>query len=229
MSCGLYLFPSTYAQFDRRETSVLYKPSLSRTTSPSAISLEDLEGPSNRLIRTVWMWSFRISNGDLGRPPHSSRRYVRETVRGAKAAPVVKIIAASAESLLEPRSTINYILGGPVEDQYQSKNQKKRLLRVATVWARVSTIHIPDSSGPIRPIDDLISFPLINLSRVITPHHDALLLTLCINNFHMHRVLVDLGSVADLLQLPAFWHMNFSFNRLSSYGRILFGLTGQPQ
>ena len=157
------------------------------------------------------------------------RRYVRETVRGANVAPVVKRIAASTEPLLEPRSTINYILGGPVEDPYQSKNQKKRLLRVATVWARVSTIHVLDSSGTIQPNDDLISFPLVNLSRVITPHHDALLLTLCINNFNVHRVLVDLGSVADLLQLPAFRQMNFSFNRLSSTGRILSGLTGQPQ
>ena len=157
------------------------------------------------------------------------RRYVRETVRGAKAAPVVKRIAASAEPLLEPQPTINYILGGPIEDQYQYKNQKKRLLRVATVWARVRTIQVPDSSGPIQPIDDLISFPLVNLSRVITPHHDALLLTLCINNFDVHRVLVNLGSVADLLQLPAFRQMNFSFNRLSLTGRILSGLTGQPQ
>ena len=157
------------------------------------------------------------------------RRYVQEMVRGAKTAPVVERIAASVEPLLEPRSTINYILGSPVDDQYQFKNQKKRLLRVATVWARVSTIHVLDSSGAIQPIDDLISFPPVNLSRVITLHHDALLLTLCINNFDVHRVLVDLCSATDLLQLPAFRQMNFSFNRLSSTGRIMSGLTGQPQ
>ena len=45
-----------------------------RGTSPSTISLEDLEGPSNRLIRTVWMRSSRISEGALGQPPHSSTR-----------------------------------------------------------------------------------------------------------------------------------------------------------
>ena len=31
------------------------------------------------------------------------------------------------------------------------------------------------------------------------PHYDALVLTLCINGFDVHRVLVDLGSAADLL------------------------------
>ena len=37
----------------------------------------------------------------------------------------------------------------------------------------------------------------------------------------MHRVLVDPGSVADLLQLLAFRQMNISFDRLSSTGKIL--------
>ena len=42
----------------------------------------------------------------------------------------------------------------------------------------------------------------------------------------MHRVLVDPGSAANLLQLPAFKQMNISFDRLSSTGRILFGFNG---
>ena len=42
----------------------------------------------------------------------------------------------------------------------------------------------------------------------------------------MHRVLVDPGSAADLLQLPAFRQMNISFDRLSSIGRILSGFKG---
>ena len=39
----------------------------------------------------------------------------------------------------------------------------------------------------------------------------------------MHRVLVDLGSAVNLLQLPAFKQMNIYFDRLSSAGRILPG------
>ena len=75
-SCGLHLFPNACAQFNSREISVLYKPSSSGRTNPSTISLEDLNWPSNRLIRTVWMWHSRISKGALGRPPHSSTRYL---------------------------------------------------------------------------------------------------------------------------------------------------------
>ena len=68
------LVSHTRAQFDGREISVLCKPSLSGRTNTSAISLKDLEDPSNLLIHTVWMRSFRISEGALGRPPHSSTR-----------------------------------------------------------------------------------------------------------------------------------------------------------
>ena len=82
----------------------------------------------------------------------------------------------------------------------------------------MNTIHVLDSSRAIQPID-----PPINPSRVITPHHDALVVTLCINDFDVHRVLVNPGSKVDLLQLPAFRKMNISFDRLSSAGIILFG------
>ena len=77
------------------------------------------------------------------------RRYVRVTICGAEAAPAVERIAAKVEFPPEPQPTINYILGGPVDDQYQSKHQKMRLLRAATARARVNTIHIPDSSKAI--------------------------------------------------------------------------------
>ena len=154
------------------------------------------------------------------------RRYVRETVCGAEAAPAVERITASVELLLEPRPTINYILGGLVDDQYQSKRQKRRLLRAATTRAWVNTIHVPDSSRVIQQIDGPISFPPINPSRVITPHHDALVLTSCINDFDVHRELVDPDNAADLLQLLTFKQMNISFDRLSSAYRILFGFNG---
>ena len=100
------------------------------------------------------------------------------------------------------------------------------MLHAATVQARVNNIHVLDSSRAIQPIDDPISFPPINPSKVITPHHDALVLTLCINDFDVHRVLVDPNSAADLLQLPAFRQMNISLDRLSSARRILCGFNG---
>ena len=58
------------------------------------------------------------------------------------------------------------------------------------------------------------------------PHYNALVLTLYINGFDLHRVLVDLGSAVDLVQLLAFIHMNLSFGMLNSVGRILSGFNG---
>ena len=42
----------------------------------------------------------------------------------------------------------------------------------------------------------------------------------------MHKVLVDLGSVTDLLHLPAFQQMKVPLDHLSSTGRVLSGFNG---
>ena len=86
----------------------------------------------------------------------------------------------------------------------------------------MNTINISDNSKAIQPVNGPISFPPINPSRVITPHHDALVLTLCINNFDVHRVLVNPGSTADL----AFRQMKVPLDKLNLGGRILSKFNG---
>ena len=154
------------------------------------------------------------------------RGYIRDSPRPIEATPIAERIAALSELPSEPWPTINYILGGLANDQYQSSRQRKKLLRVATVQDRVNTISALDNSKAIQPVDSLISFPPINPSRVITPHHDALVLTLCINNFDVHRVPIDPGSAADLLHVPAFRRMQMQLDKLISASRILFGFNG---
>ena len=61
----------------------------------------------------------------------------------------------------------------------------------------VNVVHIRGSKEETKPIDDPISFPPVNLTRVFFPHYDALVLNLYINSFDVHRVLVDPGSVAN--------------------------------
>ena len=65
------------------------------------------------------------------------------------------------------------------------------------------------------------SFSHVNSNRRILPHYHALVLTLSINGFDVHRVLVDPGSAADLLQLLAFEQMKFSLGMLNSTRWIL--------
>ena len=90
----------------------------------------------------------------------------------------------------------------------------------------MNAVHIESSQGEAKSINDTISFPSVNPYRVIMPYYDALVLTLCINGFDVHRVQVDLSSVADLLQLPTFIHMKLSSSMLNSSRRILFSFNG---
>ena len=100
------------------------------------------------------------------------------------------------------------------------------MLRAASVIAQINTISTLESGTTIQPVNDPISFPPINPTRVITPHYDVLVLTLCINNFDVHRVLVNPSSATDLLHLPAFQQMKVLLDHLSSAGRILSGFNG---
>ena len=99
-------------------------------------------------------------------------------------------------------------------------------MRVAIVKAKVNAIHAEGKNDETKPIDGPISFPYVNLNRIIMPHYDALILTLNINNFDVHKVLVDLDSATDLLQLPAFKKIKLSIGVVNTAGRILFGFNG---
>ena len=100
------------------------------------------------------------------------------------------------------------------------------MLCAALVRARVNTVRAQEIITAVQPVDDPISFPPINPTRVITLNYDALVLTVGINNFDVHRVLVDPGSAADLLHLPALKQMRVPLDRLSSAGRVLSGFNG---
>ena len=100
------------------------------------------------------------------------------------------------------------------------------MLRTASVRARVNIVSAQENITTVQPVDGPISFPPINPTRVITPHYDALKLTVGINIFYVHRVLVDPDSAADLLHLPAFKQMRVPLNHLSFAGRVLSGFNG---
>ena len=151
------------------------------------------------------------------------RRFIREPTRGTETAPVADRAIAATEHPSKSRPIINFVLGGPINDQYQSKRQRRKMLRTALVRTRVNTISTLESSTTVQPIDGHISFPPINPAQVITPHYDALILTLCINNFDVHRVLVDPSNASKLSHLLAFRQMKVPLSHLSSAGRVLSG------
>ena len=57
-------------------------------------------------------------------------------------------------------------------------------------------------------------------------HKDVLVLTLLVGGFDVRRVLVDLGSSVDLLQMSVYKQMGYSPFALENLGRFLFGFNG---
>ena len=154
------------------------------------------------------------------------RRFIREPSHGTETAHTADRVIVAIEHPSEPHPAINYVLGGPIDDQYQSKKHRRKMLRATTIKARVNTIRTLENSTVVQSIDGPISFPSINPTRVITPHYDALILTLCINNFDVHKILVDPGSAVELLHLPAFMQMKVPLSYLISADIILSRFNG---
>ena len=146
------------------------------------------------------------------------RRYVKDVDHKEESEQVVDRITTEAAILSEFMLAINYIIGGPSDNQYQLKRQQKKLLIAATVKARINAIHTKGSHEETNPIDGFISFPPLNPNRIIMPHYDVLVLTLYINGFDVHGVLVDPSNAKNLLQLPAFKQMKLSLVMLNSTG-----------
>ncbi|XP_034699385.1 uncharacterized protein LOC117924780 [Vitis riparia] len=121
------------------------------------------------------------------------------------------------------RAMINYIYGGPLDAECNSKRKKQRLLRAATIQEHVSLVQPGLVNGSIHPIDGTIVFPAPDPSRVLQPHQDALILTIGVGNYDVKRILIDPGSSADLLQVAVIKRMGFEPSNLENPGRTLSG------
>ena len=67
-------------------------------------------------------------------------RYIREIDHGVESGQAEDRVTAGAIAPSESKPAINYILGGPSYDQYQSKHQQKKLLRATTVKTKDQNI-----------------------------------------------------------------------------------------
>ncbi|XP_034689225.1 uncharacterized protein LOC117917110 [Vitis riparia] len=97
-----------------------------------------------------------------------------------------------------PKAVINYINGGPSDEEINSKRKRQKLLREAMT-------------------------PHGYYVRTATP----LILSLGIDKFNVRRILVDPGSSADLVQAAVISHMvGHNLVGLENPGRILSGFNG---
>ena len=83
-----------------------------------------------------------------------------------------------------------------------SKKARKTYLRmVQNVWLTGSVLKIARRESPI------IGFSEEDARHLHHPHDDALVVSIRIEDYNMHRVLVDNGSSTDILYYPAFQQM----------------------
>ena len=67
----------------------------------------------------------------------------------------------------------------------------------------VARIQYNFTASSILTINGVITFSEAALKQVTRPHEDALVLNLEIKSHMVRRILVDLGSAADILYMPA--------------------------
>ncbi|RVW67692.1 hypothetical protein CK203_064120 [Vitis vinifera] len=125
-----------------------------------------------------------------------------------------------------PKAIINYIHGEPLDEEYNFKRKRQRLLQATSVRERVNSIRPEIVGGGPRPIDGTIVSPPINPTRILQPYRDALILSLGMRDFDVRRILIDPGSSADLLQASVISHMGRDLSGLENPGRILSGFNG---
>ena len=74
--------------------------------------------------------------------------------------------------------------------------------------------------------EQAITFTEEEAERIHHPHDDAIVITLLIADYTTRRVLVDNGSSADILYLPAFQQMKLGRDRLRPVNSPLVGFGG---
>ena len=103
------------------------------------------------------------------------------------------------------------------------EDKGKGLVCVASIRERVHIVQCMFIDDSVRPINEPITFPRIDSKGVILPHEVALVLTLGVNGFDLHRILINLGSSANLLQMSAYRQIRYPPSTLENPDHILIG------
>ena len=112
------------------------------------------------------------------------------------------------------------IVGGMAVAGSSKKACKTYLRMVQNVQLTGVVPKIAQREGPV------IGFSEEDGRRLHHPHDDALLVSLRVEDYNMHRVLVDNGSLADILYYPAFQQIRIDRERLILINAPLVGFGG---
>ena len=112
------------------------------------------------------------------------------------------------------------IIGGTTATGSSKKARKTYLKMVHSVQITGSVPKIARRESPI------IGFSEDDARRLYHPHNDALVFSLRVGDYNVHRMLVDNGSSADILYYPVFQQMGINRARLTPANAPLVGFGG---
>ena len=112
------------------------------------------------------------------------------------------------------------IVGGTAETGSSKKAQKTYLRMVQNVQL---TSSVPKMARIDNPV---IGFLEEDTRRLHHPHDDALVVSLRVGDYKMHRVLIDNGSSSDILYYLAFQQMRIDREQLVPINSPLVGFEG---
>ena len=112
------------------------------------------------------------------------------------------------------------IVGGTTVTESSKKARKTYLRMVQNVQLTGSMLKITRRESPI------IGFSEEDARRLHHPHDDALVVSIRIEDYNMHGVLVDNGSSTNILYYPAFQQMGIGRERLIPTNAPLVGFGG---
>ena len=115
---------------------------------------------------------------------------------------------------------IRMIVGGTATTESSKKARKTYLRMVQNVQLTGSVPKIARRESPI------IGFSEEDARRLHHPHDDALVISVRVGDYNVHRMLVDNGSSADILYYPAFQQMGVDRARLIPTNALLVGFGG---
>ena len=119
-----------------------------------------------------------------------------------------------------PIEDIRMIVGGTATTGSSKKARKTYLMKVQNVQLMGSIPKITRRESPI------IGFSEEDARRLHHPHDDALVVSVRVGDYNVHRMLVNNGSSADILYYPAFQQMGIDRARLIPTNALLVGFGG---
>ena len=119
-----------------------------------------------------------------------------------------------------PVGDIRMIVKGTATTGSSKKARKTYLMMVQNVQLMGSVPKITWRKSPI------IGFSEEDARRLHHPHDDALVVSVRVGEYNVHRMLVDNGNSADILYYPAFQQMGINRARLTPANAPLVGFGG---